>query len=83
MVSLALILGFVLGLSKGSQAHASNFSTTVDLGYSKYKGVEGSDGVSYWRGIRYAAPPIGDLRFRAPRDPISTGKQVLSADKVS
>lgn len=27
------------------------------------------DGVRTWRGIPYAAPPIGDLRFRAPRPP--------------
>ncbi|MCC9196544.1 carboxylesterase/lipase family protein [Arthrobacter sp. zg-Y820] len=28
-----------------------------------------ADGVRTWRGIPYAAPPVGDLRLRAPRPP--------------
>jgi hypothetical protein len=41
----------------------------VDLGYSKYQGNTHDDGVTQWFGIRYAAPPIGDLRFAPPKDP--------------
>jgi carboxylesterase type B len=44
---------------------------TVDLGYSKYQGADAANGVSQWLGIRYAAPPLGKLRFRAPEDPVS------------
>ncbi|OAF57595.1 hypothetical protein VC83_05716 [Pseudogymnoascus destructans] len=44
----------------------------VDLGYSSYQGTSLENGVSRWLGIRYAAPPVGDLRFRAPRDPLKT-----------
>jgi hypothetical protein len=51
-------------------APASKSSLVVDLGYSKYQGTNLGNGVSQWLGIRYAAPPLGDLRFRAPRDPI-------------
>lgn len=42
----------------------------VDLGYSKYEGKELSNGVTQWLGVRYAAPPLGALRFSPPQDPI-------------
>lgn len=37
--------------------------------HTKSGPVEGYDdgGVSIWRGIPFGAPPVGDLRFRAPR----------------
>ncbi len=53
--------------------HAKNIELTVDLGYSKYQGTNAENGVSQWWGIRYAQAPVGDLRFRAPRDPIADG----------
>ena len=42
----------------------------VDLGYTQYQGKELANGITQWLGMRYAAPPIGNLRFRAPQDPI-------------
>ncbi|KAK7044580.1 carboxylic ester hydrolase [Favolaschia claudopus] len=45
----------------------------VDLGYAKYQGVVDSKlKITAFRGIRYAAPPTGSLRFRAPAAPSST-----------
>lgn len=41
----------------------------VDLGYAKYQGTVLEAGVNQYLGMRYAAPPTGDLRWRAPRDP--------------
>lgn len=41
----------------------------VDLGYAKYRGHQTPHGVSEWLGMRYAAPPVGELRFEAPQDP--------------
>ncbi|KAI9371926.1 Alpha/Beta hydrolase protein [Aspergillus egyptiacus] len=41
----------------------------VDLGYAQYRGQALSNGIAQWLGIRYAAPPLGPLRFSAPRDP--------------
>lgn len=42
----------------------------VDLGYSRYSGKSFKDGTTQWLGMRYAAPPIGNLRFAAPQDPL-------------
>ena len=69
-VLLGLILGLSLGLTLGREHHGGFPRPIVDLGYSAYQGNTYSDGVSQWLGIRYAAPPTGDLRFAAPQDPI-------------
>ncbi|KAM3447938.1 hypothetical protein MY3296_008266 [Beauveria thailandica] len=48
----------------------------VTLPYAKYNGLVLSNGVTQWLGMRYAAPPIGDRRFRPPEEPLSeTGIQ--------
>ncbi|KAH7371784.1 carboxylesterase [Cadophora sp. MPI-SDFR-AT-0126] len=51
-------------------AHVHAVPTVVDLGYAKYAGAIHEDGVSKWLGLRYAAPPLGDLRFAAPQNPL-------------
>lgn len=57
----------------GTALLGSFFSTssTVDLGYATYAAANTSltPGVISFLGIRYAAPPTGDLRFAAPRAP--------------
>ncbi|HET6731912.1 carboxylesterase/lipase family protein [Mycobacterium sp.] len=43
-------------------------NTVVDTAYGPVRGVD--DGrVTAWKGVRYAAPPAGDLRWRAPEPP--------------
>ncbi|CAI7579825.1 unnamed protein product [Penicillium manginii] len=44
-------------------------SPVVNLDYASYRGRSLPNGVSQWLGMRFAAPPIGDLRFAAPEDP--------------
>lgn len=44
----------------------------VDLGYSVYQGETLPNGVNQWLGLRYGAPPIGNLRFRKPQPPANT-----------
>ncbi|MEO5924163.1 MAG: carboxylesterase family protein [Bryobacteraceae bacterium] len=40
------------------------------------------EGIAIYRGIPFAAPPVGDLRWRAPQ-PASNWKDVRSADKYA
>ncbi|KAH6654742.1 acetylcholinesterase precursor [Truncatella angustata] len=62
----------VAGLA--SLIHANSKDLTIDLGYETYTGVHNQlSGLNIWRGIRYAAAPIGDLRFRGPVEPEITG----------
>jgi hypothetical protein len=53
-------------------ARAASIPATVDLGYSRYQGTTLDVGVNQYLGIRYAAAPVGNLRFRAPADPEKT-----------
>lgn len=75
----AIVLGLFFRLEK--RTGAGNVTLTVDLGYSKYQGAYAANGVSQWFGIRYAAPPVGDLRFRAAADPL-VNDTVQIADTV-
>ncbi|KAA6409585.1 MAG: hypothetical protein FRX48_06196 [Lasallia pustulata] len=55
-------------------------SLTVDLGYEVYQGVDDtSTGLHTFKGIRYAAPPTGQLRWQAPQPPTINRGQVLQA----
>ena len=40
----------------------------VDTAYGPVRGIDDGKAMS-WKGVRYAAPPVGDLRFRAPEPP--------------
>jgi para-nitrobenzyl esterase len=43
--------------------------TVVDTAYGKIRGTEIADGLLAWRGVPYAAPPVGALRLRPPQPP--------------
>ncbi|KAJ7366930.1 Alpha/Beta hydrolase protein [Mycena albidolilacea] len=52
--------------------HPVNAATApvVDLGYARYQGVvDAKLNITAFRGIRFAAPPTGRLRFQAPSSP--------------
>lgn len=49
---------------------ANKLLQVVDVGYTSYRGLQLEE-VTQWLGIRYAAPPLGDLRFREPHDPLT------------
>ncbi|KAH8880533.1 inactive carboxylesterase 4 [Thozetella sp. PMI_491] len=58
---------------------AENANLTVDLGYGVYTGVNNpSTNLNVWKGIRYAAPPLGELRWQAPQPPVTNRTPVLA-----
>ncbi|KAK4170113.1 lipase 1 [Cladorrhinum sp. PSN259] len=46
-----------------------NNAVSVNLTYTTYQGTRLTNGVNEFLGMRYAAPPLGDLRWRAPVEP--------------
>ena len=42
----------------------------VNLGYTKYSGQDPGTGTTEFLGLAFAAPPLDDLRWRAPRPPL-------------
>ncbi|KAJ4478531.1 Alpha/Beta hydrolase protein [Lentinula lateritia] len=69
-------------LSASTLARASNSDVPViDLGYTQYQGVFDSvNNLTNYLGIRYAAPPTGNLRWRAPQSPERNDSFVQQAD---
>lgn len=50
-------------------------ASTIHLGYAAYTGVHNaSTGLTIWKGIRYAQPPLGPLRWQAPQPPTDTNR---------
>jgi carboxylesterase type B len=73
-----LILGTALSVAHAAPAK----SETIDLGYAKYQGTT-ENGVDKFLGMRFADPPTGNNRFRAPQKPTSKTKDTIQATKVS
>lgn len=76
---LLLIIGLTVGLVPTPVALP--LSGIVDLTYARYQGVSLYNGVDQFLGMRYASPPVKDLRWRAPQDP-ENSKYVVQARSV-
>ncbi|KAK0647760.1 putative secreted lipase [Lasiodiplodia hormozganensis] len=68
----------VLALLALNLATVLAVNPTVPLDYSTYQGTPYANGITEWLGLRYAAPPTGDLRFAAPRDPYTVSGVTLA-----
>jgi para-nitrobenzyl esterase len=70
------LLGIILNLS-GCNSNSPVTIVKVDAG--KVEGVV-EDDITVFKGIPFAAPPVGNLRWKAPQ-PVKTWDGVLKADK--
>ncbi|KAJ3491478.1 hypothetical protein NLG97_g5584 [Lecanicillium saksenae] len=66
----AIVAGQTIDRRQNTSA-TSRSGPIVDLGYARYQGNRPGSGVDEFLGVRYAKPPIGNRRFRAPEDPSS------------
>lgn len=54
----------------------------VDLGYEIYQGYHNdTSDLDIWKGIRFAAPPIGEYRWQAPYPPAQNRSDVIDASE--
>jgi len=70
----ALLLGFAVLLSVGCGDDApappeADPATTRSIDQGELVGFTNEYGAHVWRGIPFAKPPVGELRWRAPRAP--------------
>ncbi|KAI1770660.1 alpha/beta-hydrolase [Hypoxylon cercidicola] len=72
-----LVLAGLLWQSGSSQSISA---PVVDLGYARYQGYYNETyGLNIYKGIRYAAPPVGKLRWQRPHPPAHNRSQVIPA----
>ncbi|EKG12539.1 Carboxylesterase type B [Macrophomina phaseolina MS6] len=72
-----------LALSVLASAQNSSSLPIVDLGYELYRASGFNETRQYYNfsNIRYAAPPTGDLRFKAPQAP-ATNRSVINDGSI-
>jgi para-nitrobenzyl esterase len=71
------------GKGAGGSGGASGVrGLVVETGSGPVEGVE-DDGVYSYRGIPYAAPPVGDLRWKPPHDPTPWTSTLDATEKPS
>ncbi|KAH8822044.1 Alpha/Beta hydrolase protein [Xylogone sp. PMI_703] len=68
-VRLRLLLALLWTSVVLSSPSTPNHGPRVDLGYAIYEGTELLVGVNQFLGMRYAASPIGENRFKLPKEP--------------
>ena len=84
---LVLVLVIVAGAAyaylapEAKPAPVASDNTLINLDTGDIVGYQNNLGVSIWRGVPFAQPPVGDLRWRAPRPPKSwqQPRQMLEA----
>lgn len=82
LVAGVVVSGLAVPLAIRDANDGSSAGLQVDLDYAIYEGVANSTtNLNSWLGIRYAAPPIGDLRWQPPQPPAQNRTSVTQADQ--
>ncbi|MEN8674163.1 carboxylesterase family protein [Nocardioides sp.] len=68
VLTIVVVASVLLVTGPGSEPSASGEPLVVATEQGRVRGVD-EQGVRTWRGIPYAAAPVGDLRWRAPVEP--------------
>ncbi|KAJ3995089.1 Alpha/Beta hydrolase protein [Lentinula boryana] len=77
---LTFILSLLCAVVSSAGA-AGNSVPVIDLGYAQYQGAfDSTNNLTNYLGIRYAAPPIGDLRWKAPQSPAINNSVIQQAN---
>ena len=72
MKTMCLLLLLLGGLNLTTEAANASDDTTVRVEQGLLTGVAGKNAdVRVYRGVPYAAPPVGELRWKAPQPPAS------------
>ncbi|KAJ3158913.1 hypothetical protein HK101_001163 [Irineochytrium annulatum] len=68
--------------TEGKAKEKERFEVAVELSYGTFVGSIDEHGVMSWLGLPYAEPPVGDLRFMAPKRIDRNFSKPTSAFKV-
>ena len=77
LISFGILIGMLLQTQQAAASLTSDEGTTVQTQYGVVQGVAEGE-VSIFKGIPYAAPPIGEFRWRPPQ-PVKPWKGVREA----
>ncbi|KAJ5543708.1 hypothetical protein N7513_007216 [Penicillium frequentans] len=62
------------------RAHLQADNPVVDLAYARYRGYYNStSGLNVFLGVRYATPPVGQMRWQAPQPPVLNRTTIIPA----
>jgi para-nitrobenzyl esterase len=78
MSSAARALVLLIAFTRWLPGYAQGESVQIHTGSGALLGTV-SDGVRSFKGVPYAAAPVGDLRWRAPRPPMHWSQPLSAA----
>ncbi|KAL5121492.1 hypothetical protein ACEQ8H_000564 [Pleosporales sp. CAS-2024a] len=83
LLSSSAVAGVLLtrvGVAEPVAKFAARDRPTVDVGYAVYRGsYDATSNINAFKGIRYAAPPLGTLRWAAPQPPAANRTATVPA----